>query len=96
MLDLKIEIKHKSVPTYITDRGRSVGPSRNTLQKKDWHTGIVLLYQELCLNLNPHFRHGRALRDIGLWSNVHEVRIDSTEKVACTWKPWTIWKLIKN
>ena len=62
--------------------------------KRKRHTDIVLLQRELYLNLNRHIRHGRALKNIGLWSRVHKIPTSVRRKAECPGKHWSLKKRI--
>ena len=62
--------------------------------KRKRHTDIVLLQRELYLNLNRHIRHGRVLKNIGLWSRVHKIPTSVRRKAECPGKHWSLKKRI--
>ena len=64
--------------------------------KGNRHTDVVVLHRELHFNLNRHIRHGRALKNIGLWSRVHKIQAGVRQKAECHWNPWSFENRIGN
>ena len=64
--------------------------------KKNGHTDVVLFHHELYLNLNSHIRHGRALKNIELWSRVHKIPTGVRQKTECPGKPQSFDERIGN
>ena len=89
ILDIKITIRHESVPKYIPAHSQGIGPSPNTFNKKDWDASIILLYRELCPNLSWYVRHGAALANVGLWKRVQYTKYElALHRGRMFWVGW--------
>ena len=84
-----------SQTTYLS-KNKTLGHSIEHSSKRNRHTDVVLLHRKLHLNLNRHIRHGRASKNIGLWSRVHKVPTGVRQKVECPGKPWPFENRIGN
>ena len=79
---------------------KTLGHSIKHPSKSNRNTDVVALHRELHLNLNRDIRHGRALKNVGLWSRAHKIPRGVRQKVEYpekgVRKRWNILSPLKN
>ena len=77
-------------------KDKTLGHSIKHPSERNRHTVIVLLHRELCLNLNRHIRHGRALTNTGLGSPIHKIPKGVRQQAESPEKPGSLKNRIEN